>query len=252
MYRLALVYVLLGVVVLRLLVLPFGRRVLAFLVATATPVLGFALVWQGGDLERYIALYSALFLAVAAALQSVGPVTRTLGGLAVVALLSAFNLPGMYRSTINEACEATSRRLAAVLIRGTSPVLVVAPHQLDEIAAFDANCPKQPLAAGGRIRVIGLVMANHGDAPRWRLKLAREADSTWDSGGQVWVATRALAPRPHADWKWVEGEDPLIHWRDFPAFLSPLEFGKRVGGDDGFIELLDTARNRSLLINPRG
>jgi general stress protein CsbA len=64
LFRLAALYAVLAVMAVALAVRPAGRRALALLVLTAIPVVGFALKWQGGDLERYLAMFPALFLAI--------------------------------------------------------------------------------------------------------------------------------------------------------------------------------------------
>jgi hypothetical protein len=45
----------------------------------------------------------------------------------------------------------------------------------------------------------------------------------------------------------VEGDDPNVHWRDFPAFFSQVELGETIGGDDGFMLLAPTPNNQQLL-----
>lgn len=65
LWKLALFYAALAALVVQLARSPMGRRALALLAVCGAPVLGFAVFWQGGDIERYLPLYPMLFLALA-------------------------------------------------------------------------------------------------------------------------------------------------------------------------------------------
>ncbi len=70
----------------------------------------------------------------------------------------------------------------------------------------------------------------------------------WDAGGDVWFSKRLLSERPRAEWNWVEGDDRRVAWVDLPAFFSQFEMGESVGGDNGFVLLQPTQRNRDYLV----
>src|SRR5262249_38651283 len=69
LWKFLLFYTFLGAILLNLLRSGVGRRVLALFLATAVPVIGLAVYWQGGDVERYLALYPVLFLALGVSLD---------------------------------------------------------------------------------------------------------------------------------------------------------------------------------------
>src|SRR6202030_3009590 len=79
LWKLALFYLLLLALGIGLLRSPRGRRLLGLFAVAALPTIGFAVAWQGGDLERYLPLYPFLFLAVAGlfSLERVPFVCRT-------------------------------------------------------------------------------------------------------------------------------------------------------------------------------
>ena len=63
-WKLVLFYMFLGSILLNLLRSGEGRRVLVLLALNAALVVGLAVFWQGGDVERYLALYPILFLEI--------------------------------------------------------------------------------------------------------------------------------------------------------------------------------------------
>jgi hypothetical protein len=83
--------------------------------------------------------------------------------------------------------------------------------------------------------------------PVWRESFAAKAQSVWSAGGDFWISKRLLAPRPKAEWNWVEGDDPRITWRDIYEYFSRFDYGQGVGGDDGFVLLTRSPKNNRLL-----
>jgi len=246
--RLAAFYVVFGVVAIVLMRRPSGRRTLAFLVLTAIPVVGFALFWQGGDLERYLALFPAAFLALAVALTSLPERTSVVVAGAGVVLLAAANLPAISRGKSRHECAILSSRLGSIPQGASGASMVITPHAMDEIATFRSRCPNAPILSNpSPPQVYGLVMPNTVTAPTWRDTLAARAARTWATGGRVWISRRAFRATPAADWKWAEGDEPSVRWRDFPAYFDSVDVGPPVGGADGFVELLPTLRTRQKL-----
>jgi hypothetical protein len=124
--------------------------------------------------------------------------------------------------------------------------VVFTPHELDEITTFKNRCPDAPLLAGqSPPQAFGLVMANTEQAAEWREELAMRAGRAWSSGGRVWIARRAFMQAPPPSWKWVEGDDPRFHWKEFPDYFAQMDVGAPVGGADGFVELVPTPRTRA-------
>ena len=248
LFRLALFYALLASVAVALWRRPIGRRALAFVILTAVPVVGFALKWQGGDPERYLALFPALFLAVALAVASLPWPAQRLAGGGIVLLMLAGNVPPISRSAAARACEILAHRIDSVPQDDPGPVVIITPHELDEITSFASICPASPLlAAKNPRRIYGLVTANNLRAPLWREQVATRASRAWASGGHLWISRRAFADAPDANSKWAEGDDPTVRWRDFPHLFRQLDVSAPVGGDDGFVEILPTARSKAVL-----
>ena len=245
LFRLVALYAALGAMAVMLALKPAGRRPLAFLLAMASPVVGFALVWQGGDLERYLGMFPGLFLAVAVTASLLAPRVRLGAAAAVAALFVTLNVPAISRSKRDAQCAALSARLLSVPREPGRPTVMFTPHELDEISTFRNRCPDAPFLKGDAApRAFGLVMANYEQAARWRQELAIRAERAWADSGRVWISRRAFVASPPGSWKWAEGDDPRLHWKEFPEYFGEVDVGPPVGGEDGFVEILPTPRSR--------
>jgi hypothetical protein len=246
--RIAVLYLGGAALVYRLIRRAEGRRALTVLLVTAIPVVGFAYKWQGGDPERYLALYPALFVTLALMLSSLPQQAGELVAMFVIVVFAGINVPAMSRTKAAAECAALTARLASIPhTDGRTPV-VVTPNALDPILEYRARCPDVALASSSQApQAFGLVMPHAVDAPNWRASLAARAGRTWDAGDHLWASRRAFAPKPSASWDWTEGDDPRVHWRDFSAFCNRLDTGVAVGGADGFVEILPTSKNRRLM-----
>jgi hypothetical protein len=230
-----------------------GRRVLLFLACSAAPVIGLALSWQGGDLERYLALFPALFAAGAFAMALV--TMRAMASVvpAGIGAMCVINTAAITRSKANVECTQLANRLTTVPKSGTGPTLVISPHGLDEIVMLNVHCPTSPLVtAVDAPEVRGLVMSNSSYSYAWRGWLAAETARVWDARGRVWSSARAFAPVPAGNWRWAEGDDPKLHWRDFPEYFKNVDVSSPVGREDGFVELLPTERTRAFIASATG
>ena len=224
-----------------------GRALLWFFVAAFLPVLLFAIAWQGGDPERYLALYPAFLLALA---FGVDDRRRLLRGVAMafVAMCAFVNILAYSRWEF-------AREEARVRARftGFRPELLpagsilVSTTDVDGLTAYVHSGAVGDLRAIGQFNAVGLLIPGYENATQWRSFFASKALESWAAGGRVWVTRRAFSTQPAADWGWVEGEDPRLHWADFRQFFASLDATSSVGGSDGFVELPASDRNRAAL-----
>ena len=56
-----------------------------------------------------------------------------------------------------------------------------------------------------------------------------------------------IPDRPLRSWKWVEGDDPVVSWKDVPEYFRQFDVDCIVGGQDGFLRLARTSRNTARL-----
>src|SRR5829696_204569 len=151
-----------------------------------------------------------------------------------------------YCSKRDAQCSALSARLQSVPRVDGRPTVMFTPHELDEISTFRNRCPDaERLKGAPPPQACGLVMANYEQSERWRDEFAIRANRAWSSGGRVWISRRAFVTSPPESWKWAEGDDSRLHWREFPEYFTQVDVGPPVGGEDGFVEILPTPRTRA-------
>lgn len=254
LWKLILFYLFLAALVLNLLRSEQGRRLLVPLGLAAVAVVGVAVYWHGGDIERYLPLYPMLFLGVGCALCSKQS-WRVLNYVVLIFLtagaitnLYAMSLPilGAQQANVSARISNLSPRL-----KPASRIFVV--NFQDELYSFGRDFPFNPIVRAHTLQVTSVVEVNGKDAPQWRQAFAVQAQSVWTGGGEVWITRRLLSPKPKAEWNWVEGDDQRLSWTEFYQFFSQLEVGEPAGGDDGFVLLVPSDRTKQILtqFNPQ-
>jgi hypothetical protein len=248
LWKFALFYLFLASVLAALLGSNKGRRVAGLFFAGAVPVLGFAIFWQGGDMERYLPLYPFIFLTLAYALSSKSTALFKYVALAFVIAVVFSNALALSRITLDRHNEAVAARISQLQSRLTphSRALTVK----DELERLQWDSPFNPINAN--LKVESVVTPGLVRTPKWRQETAEIVLATWRDGGEVWVANRLLAARPRSEWGWVEGDDARVSWSDIYGFFSRFEMGESVGGEDGFTLLPASPANRELLSRVAG
>jgi hypothetical protein len=221
-----------------------GRRLLALLAVAAVPTLAFAVAWQGGDMERYLALYPFLFLALAFLLGEEGvPRLCQAPAVAFFAVAAIANVQALARPVLERRHGELSAQAAelASRLRPHSRVFTVN----DEVAWLRRNFPLDPL--GHRLPMEG-VGGPCGDRPdRWRAWMRERMLQIWESGGDVWVTRRLLSPTPRAEWLWVEDQRAGLRWAHLHGFFRDLEADEPGWRGEGYVRILPTAANRERL-----
>jgi hypothetical protein len=248
LWKVGLLYGFIGAMLLWLLRTRDGRRALSLLAITAVPVLAFGALWQGNAIERYVPMFPTFFaaLGVALAIQQSRTTVLYLGA-AFVALLAIVNLAAMAKPVQDARERAVSNR-----IRDLEPLLqpgsvVATVTQMDEVWAFAGTFPFNPINASRRLGAYHIIEPGTNQALQWRELFARAALNAWNQGADVWISRRVLADRPLRSWKWVEGDDPVVSWKDVPQYFSQFDIDRTVGGQDGFLRVARTDKNTACL-----
>ncbi len=253
LWRIALLYGFVGAMLLCLLRTRDGRRALLLMAMAAVPVLTFAILWQGNAIERYVPMFPAFFLALGVALAIRESRTTAMSLAAVfVALLAILNLAVMAKPVQDARERAVSDRIRELepLLREGSVVATVT--QMDEVWAFAGTFPFNPINASRRLGAYHIIEPGTNQALQWRELFAGAALKAWKQGADVWVSRRVLADRPLRSWKWVEGDDPVVSWKDVPENFRQFDTDWIVGGQDGFLRLARTPRNTARLTEISG
>jgi len=247
LWKLVLFYAALAALVVLLARSPLGRRALALLAVWGAPVIGFAVFWQGGAIERYLPLYPMLFLGLAIGVRAPFPWRVVAVPLAFFVVAAATNVNVMAFPSLHERQEHDVARVRQVLPLLEEGSRLFTITQRDDLFLFGQDFPFHPLNRDGGLALAYVVDIGHYFAPQWRNLFATRARAVWDEGGEVWVTTRVLASRPQPGWDWVEGEEPRVSWQDLHAFFAAVEWGQRAGGEDGFVHLPRSRGNEELL-----
>ena len=225
-----------------------GRKALTVPTLAALPVLAFAIHWSGGDLERYLPLYPAFFLVLTISLTD----QRALNWTKAIAWIFILCVVITNSVSLRRAMDRRSQAQAENRVNVLLPLLkhgslVIVSHNFDDLMEFSRNFPFNPINHSGALNIYPLVSPGNSDVGMWRERFASRALRSWQVGGDVWISNRLFHRTPQAGWAWVEGDDTRVSWSDFGSFLSHLQCGESIGGDDGFILLLPSTENKSFL-----
>jgi hypothetical protein len=248
LWKVALVYLFLGAVVVNLLRSAQGKRVLGLLVVSAIPLMAFAVMFDGGAVERYLPIYPLIFLSLSCSLSGDKPLpSLRLIALGFVIAASAANLLAMAAPVLDRQQESVGARIRELQPALGGGGLLATINQQDELVNFQRSFPFHPINSRNDFHVYSIVAPNTAQASRWREEFARAALAAWREGRSLWVTRRVAAQRPEPGWNWVEGDDRRVSWSDIHHFFTRLEMGDAAGGDDGFTLVPQTRENERLL-----
>jgi len=251
LWKLLAFYLFLLFILLSLITSSNGRRLLALLVISGLPVIAFAVYWQGGDPERYLPLYPLIFISLAWSLDSAQ--TRRLLKYPLILFVAAMLMTNafmMARPRLNRQQEASTARIGPLLPMLKPGSWILTANWQDDLVNFNRSFPLNPINRNGNLRIGSLISPGEPEVVHWQKDFSSRVQSIWARGGDVWLSRRLLSPRPHWDWNWVEGDDARVSWNDLYRYASKLELGQSVGGDDGFVLLLPSERNRRVMKEP--
>ena len=247
LWKLALFYALLLAVVLRLLRSSHGRNVLAICAAVAGPVVLFALFWFGGDIERYLPLYPASFLALTCAIAGDRRALTRILAAAFLVVAIASNVTGLSRYTLRHQQQMVIDRIEPLLplFKPQSRMVVVDIH--DEVVNFSRSFPLNSINRRSQPLEYALLNPGTPQTRHWRQDFAARVLATWNAHGDIWISKRLLAPAPKSNWDWIEHSDPNVGWKDLHDLFPQFDFGTSAGEGDGFLLLLPTQKNLAMI-----
>lgn len=222
-----------------------GKRLLALLALNAIPVLGFAVFFDGGSMERYFPLYPTFFLSLAFVLSSDARWLKAVA-LAFIAVAVLTNIAFLASPAIDRHQETVAARISELQpLKSASRVFTV--NQQDELLNFYRSFPFNAVNQQGGLNVRPTLAIGTEQIDRWREEFAAQTLASWQSDGDVWISNRLIATRPDRDWYWVEGDDRRVSWKDLNEFFSQFDVERQAGGEDGFWLLARSEKNEQLL-----
>lgn len=216
-----------------------GRRILAIFTAAALPVFWFAgFVFESGSPERYLPLYPFLCLALAYCLSRFPkPVLAqaVVGGFLLAAIF--VNAAMLSKNRLEAKAQSDAERVRSLQGRVASGGLVAVVTALDDVYQFTSTFPFDPVNRKQTLPVYDVVEPGTLRVLVWREEFAIRVLKCMKQGESVWVSKRFLAERPDPSWKWAEGDDRRVSWKDlYPVFRS-FTYSEDTGGPDGFLRL---------------
>jgi hypothetical protein len=247
LWKLMLFYLGLAAVIVSLL-LSSTRRMLLLSILTVLPVIGFAVEFDGGAVERYLALYPVIFLAFGWALaQPELPRLLKIVPVLFFGVAIFVNSSVMARVVLKRQQQRTLERVQAIVPRLKPNSWLVTTHLQDDLVNFQASFPFEPINRHNIYHVYALVWVNSDQAAKWKEEFAGNMLNAWEKGGDVWLSTRMLTMQPEPQWNWVEGDDPRVKWEDIYEFFAQFHTSDVGSGADGFMLLEKSDANVQLL-----
>jgi len=250
LWKLVLFYASVAVVCMELLRTRRGQILILLLASAVLPVFIFAVfIFEAGSIERYLPLYPFAFVVCGYVLaaEHAKVASKVLLVVALVAT-AVVNVNAMRRGTLESVkAGAISRIQHLVPLLGPNS-LVMAVNEQDNLAEFRQNFPLDEINLSGQWQNYDMLEINTERLATWREDFAKQVLVTWRRGGSVWLPERIFCSRPHPKWNWVEGDDNRVRWADLPLFFGRFETGTKIGGEDGFVLLEDSAKNKQILI----
>jgi hypothetical protein len=226
-----------------------GRLLLRLLAGAVLPIAVFSLVlFEAGSIERYLPLYPFILVAWAYVLSR--PEAKLYAKVLLLFALTTMaivNVDSMRKGALERRRADVLARIQELLPTLGPNSVVLAINEQDNLAVFCQDFPLDPIVSDHPWQYYDVLEINAVRLLHWREDLASRVLWNWKRGGTVWVPLRLLHDKPEASWKWVEGDDPRVHWSDLPVFFSQFNLGAAVGGEDGFVSLRDNPANREIL-----
>jgi hypothetical protein len=225
-----------------------GKRFLLLLLINAVPLLGFALIFDGGSAERYLPLYPVLFISTAYGLaQTARPRFLRAGVLLFFLASAATNVSVLNTVALSDQQQVVMHRIDRLPVQLTPQSKLFVIDEQDELVSFNRNCFFNSTNQKIGLITRPVVLLNTNQVDTWPTDFAEELTLAWNAGGEVWLSKRLFSEVPSKQWNWVEGADPRLRWRDLYSFFSRLEIGEGIGEQDGFVRLLPTETNKRVL-----
>ncbi len=223
-----------------------GRIALALCAAGVAPVIAFAVYFEAGSVERYLAMFPFLVLALSVAYTEPGGTWTTRGLTVLLISIGVANVVAMWRPAVTKDWSPELDRMQ-VLRSTTKPTDLIWLLPNDRLFLLPEVFPYDDLNRPGELKMEEIATLANEALPRWRKYFASRTLGVWQRGGQIWMAKRLSSDTPRPEWGWSEGDDPRITWNQLSAFARNLDVAESDGGDDGFVRLADTPEARRTL-----
>ncbi len=235
-------YLALGWVALRSIRQRRAARAFTWMAIAAVPIVAFGYYWEPGAMERYLAVFPFLMIAVGSIWTNSSEWksrrSDALVGVIFVIATVLINGSALYREKVKAQERAAVSEMNSVLLSLPPNSHLVVQEQREQILKRDYFLPPDYIG-----HYYHLVETGHSRSGEWRQEFAKMAMVTWGKGGQVWVTKCFLSDRPTFSCNWTEGDDKNLRWHDVELFFAKLDRATTLGGTEGFVLIPQTTHN---------
>jgi hypothetical protein len=221
---------------------------LAVLAVGLLPTLAFAVfLFETSEPGRYEPAYPSLLVAVCAILLMPRDILMPRWFFACFLVVLAIVNVKAYAWDLRSLASVTTDRATLVHEHTAHNGIGFLVSFRDPVSTYLQRSPFSPLNRQGALPLFHVIEPGNISVATWRSAAACRILQAWDAGGEAWLSTRLVAQRPKPEWDWAEYDDSRVHWVDLPAFFTQFEIDSRIGGEDGFLRVAQTATNRQAI-----
>ena len=196
------------------------------------------IVFEPGSRERYLPVYPVTYIAIAQCLRKnvTGSWSRSIIACVAGPLLIATNWVALGSTGLEKEYNAViERRMSLDRIIPKSAIAIMLEG--DPLTILPAVNPLDARFRPEHFEPHWAVEPGTTSEKTWRQDFVQIARASWDKGGEVWISKRLLAERPKPEWRWVEGENGVLWWKDLRSYFRALETDRETEGEDGFVRV---------------
>ena len=242
-----------ALLIVELWVRPENRPIMWIFLASWALIMVLAIVvFEPGSAERYLPVYPITYIAIAQALRWGVFSNSKRVALAVMAgpLLLGMNLFALSTArATGEYSTALERQTQLDQAAGDNTIATL--MEADPLNVLPQVHPLDLRLRPMHFRVRSAVAAGTTQVKTWQRDFGDTALENWRNGNEVWISKRLRAATPKPEWRWVEGENGVLWWKDIRDYFGAFETDRESPGEDGFVRVPHSALNQGLVMSGR-
>jgi hypothetical protein len=205
-------------------------------------------VFEPGSAERYLPVYPITYIGLAQAFRCGVFSSSKRVALAAMAgpLLLGMNLFALSSTrATGEYSTALARQTQLDQAAGDNTIATL--MEADPLNVLPQVHPLDLRLRPEHFRVRSAVAAGTTQVKTWQRDFGDTALESWRNGSEVWISKRLRAATPKPEWRWVEGENGALWWKDIRTYFGSFETDRETPGEDGFLRVPHSAVNQGLV-----
>ena len=223
-----------------------------FLASWALIMILAIIVFEPGSAERYLPVYPITYIGLAQAFRWGVFSSSKRVALAAMAgpLLLGMNLFALSTArATGEYSTALERQTQLDQAAGDNTIATL--MEADPLNVLPQVHPLDLRLRPKHFRVRSAVAAGTTQVKTWQRDFGDTALESWRNGNEVWISKRLRAATPKPEWRWVEGENGVLWWKDIRDYFGAFETDRESPGEDGFLRVPHSPVNQGLVSSGR-